>query len=36
MSGFSRPGTAASPVIYHPSLAGMTAVAAALDKMLAR
>lgn len=34
MNGFPRPGAPVAGVFYHPNLAGMTAVAAALDKLL--
>jgi len=36
MNGFQRPGGPKVAVPYHPNLAGMTAVAAALDRMLSR
>ncbi|CAN7193913.1 SGNH/GDSL hydrolase family protein [Phenylobacterium sp. LjRoot219] len=34
MNGFPRPGAPVAGVFYHPNLAGMTAVAAALDRLL--
>jgi hypothetical protein len=36
MNGYSKPDPAAPKAFYHPTLAGMTAVAEALDRMLPR